>query len=113
MAHRIRTQLEESLIKKGFKLIYKTYTGKHSQFIEYYVYSGSYKDYDIKIYLNSHRSKIISFTMNNGAFMMKDYHFNIDEFKNDYDAICEYIHKVGDELTDDEIVEIVEASENE
>lgn len=39
---RIRTQLEERLIEKGWKLIHKTYVGKSSDKIESYVYEKTY-----------------------------------------------------------------------
>lgn len=34
------TELENKLIEKGFRLSHKTYSGKHSQFVNEYVYTG-------------------------------------------------------------------------
>ena len=34
------TDLEQKLIEKGFRLSHKTYSGKHSQFVNEYVYVG-------------------------------------------------------------------------
>lgn len=40
---RFRTQLELNLIKKGWKLSFKTYVGKHSDKVKYYAYEKTYK----------------------------------------------------------------------
>lgn len=40
---RFRTQLENNLIKKGWKLAYKTYVGKHSDKVDKYAYEKVFK----------------------------------------------------------------------
>lgn len=106
---RLKTQLEESLIKKGFKLAYKTYTGKHSQFVEYYVYEGSFREYFIRAYLSRNRENIVSFSMSGDRWSIYNT-YDIEKMKNDYESVKEFLENKDDELTDDEVVEIAEVN---
>ena len=64
------TDLEQKLIEKGFRLDHKTYAGKHSQFVNEFVYIG-FQDVPqldhspalnvwVEVKLNAKRDRIIS-----------------------------------------------------
>ena len=67
------TELENKIIKKGFKLSHKCYSGKHSQFVSNYVYEGNVwcqedkKGYQLKVVvvLNAKRDKVVDIRMEN------------------------------------------------
>lgn len=67
------TELENKLIEKGFRLSHKTYSGKHSQFVNEYVYVGKvWYQYDkdsltlpVLVVLNAKRDKVLDISMEN------------------------------------------------
>jgi len=61
---RKKTQLEESLIEKGWYLIQKTYTGKHSDKVLAYIYEKVYayentRKCDGKVFLASYTARVV------------------------------------------------------
>ena len=61
---RKKTQLEESLIEKGWYLIQKTYTGKHSDKVFEYIYEKVYtyehtRKCDGQIFLSSFTARVV------------------------------------------------------
>lgn len=61
---RKKTQLEESLIEKGWYLIQKTYTGKHSDKVFEYIYEKVYtyehkRKCDDKVFLTSLTARVV------------------------------------------------------
>lgn len=70
------TELENNLIEKGFKLSYKTYRGKHSQYVDDYVYrgkvqcdlnSGESYSVQVKVIINSKKNSIKSIWIGNNC----------------------------------------------
>ena len=67
------TELESKIIKKGFKLSHKCYSGKHSQFVDKYVYVGTIWYQGDKegiklivwVVLNAKRDKVLDISMVN------------------------------------------------
>lgn len=110
---RKRTQLEQKIIDKGFKLECKTYSGKKSQFIEYYVYTGFMYNYKISFYLNGSRDKIHHYTIENKLPRNISIE-NINEIEMVYHEINDFIDNLNRKVDDDEVVEVLEAiNENE
>ena len=80
------TELEQKLLDKGFRLSYKTYGGKHSQYVDEYHYLGEQNFYDeeldintsvlVKVILNSKKDKILAIfivnPLNNFEFISKE-----------------------------------------
>lgn len=93
------TELENKLIEKGFRLSHKTYSGKHSQFVDEYVYIGlvrcfvEEKPYIIttKVYLDSKRNTIKEIDMiNNFGNVVNDEILNL--ICNVYQQVKDYIY---------------------
>lgn len=59
------TELESKLLDNGWKLLYKTYKGKKSQFVWSYVYAKAYPDYNAKVILDAKRSKTLDIFIEN------------------------------------------------
>ena len=59
------TELEQKLIDKGFKLHHKTYKGKHSQFVNSYIYVAMLDGVKVKVCLNAKRDTILNYTFEN------------------------------------------------
>ena len=62
---RKQTKLESNLIELNYKLSHKSYYGKHSEKVEYYVYIKKIGETESHVYLNKHREKIINFSIGN------------------------------------------------
>ena len=120
---RKRTELEEDLIKKGYKLLYKTYSGKHSQRVDRYVYGGStHITLDsgerfvipTKILLNAGRTQIVDVKILN---FFDEYigSFTIDNIVAIFNKVNEYVMNTikEEELSANEMVEVLESIENE
>ena len=67
------TVLEQKLLDNGFRLIYKTYVGKHSQKVFNYVYAMTiehklHEDLTVsiptKVYLNAKKDKVVDIKIN-------------------------------------------------
>ena len=85
------TELEQKLLLNGWKLIYKTYKGKKSQFVWSYVYQKAYPDYIAKVILDAKRSKTLDIFIENKHI---DY-INILDLQDlaiKYDNLCQTIH---------------------
>ena len=59
------TELESKLLDNGWKLLYKTYKGKKSQFVWSYVYAKAYPDYNAKLVLDAKRTKTLDLFVSN------------------------------------------------
>ena len=57
------TELEQKLIDSGWKLLYKTYKGKNSQFVWCYVYGKAYGDKCFKLALDQNERQQKAFTL--------------------------------------------------
>lgn len=108
------TDFESKLLKDGWKLLYKTYKGKDSQFVWAYIYGKVYKGKCFKLALDKKRETTLHIYIENDT---TDY-LDINQIKviNElYLELSNHIHELefGVPLDEqDEIVEIVE-SENE
>lgn len=93
------TELENKLIEKGFRLSHKTYSGKHSQFVNEYVYDGfvrclvgeeSYIIYT-QVYLDPKRTTIKEIDMTNRfGDVISDKKLNL--ICNVYQQVKDYIY---------------------
>ena len=109
---RTSTLLEEKLIKKGFHLSYKTYKGKHSQFVEFYVYNGLLDNYEVMIYLDRKREKVDHYTIKNVSQVYLGYE-NIQILENVYQELSSFVYSLSDDYSVEEQEEIVEVVESE
>ncbi len=108
------TDFENKLLKDGWKLLYKTYKGKDSQFVWTYVYAKAHKGHLFKLALDNKRENTL------GIFIETPHteFLSIDQLKDiseSYLELSNHIHELefGVPLDEqEEIVEIVE-SENE
>lgn len=95
---RKQTDLEKKLIELGLRLSYKTYTGKHSEYVKEYVYEGVLEyEYNgclvavsIKVYIDPSRENVkdVKFNLN-----MQDY-LNLVQLSQMYDiaeSVYDYI----------------------
>ena len=108
------TDFESKLLNDGWKLLYKTYKGKDSQFVWTYVYGKVYEGHYFKIALDNKRETTIGIYIETPHI---DF-LHIDQIKDITKSCLElsnHIHELefGVPLDEqEEIVEIVE-SENE
>jgi hypothetical protein len=120
---RKRTELEEDLIKKGYKLLYKTYSGKHSQKVDHYVYGGStYISFDsggrfvvpTKILLNPGRTQIFYVQILN-CFEEYIGSLTVETIVATFNKVNDYVmNQIKEEqLSANEVVEVLESIENE
>ena len=109
------TDYESKLLKDGWKLLYKTYKGKDSQFVWTYVYAKAHKGHLFKLALDKKRETTL------GIFIETPHteFLSIDQLKDiseSYLELSNHIHELefGVPLDDEEeIVEVVESVENE
>lgn len=109
------TDFESKLLKDGWKLLYKTYKGKDSQFVWTYVYIRDYKGYLCKVVLDKKREKTIGIYIENYKSEFLDL-TQLQTLSELYLELSNEIHllEFGTPLDEDEeIVEIVESVENE
>lgn len=126
---RKRTELEENLIKNGWELDHKTYTGKHSDIVLHYVYQKVYvKEYERddgkvivntelgEISLDSKRTHIEEVTIRVPSGRM----FNRLALAYWYSKVLDIEEEVkncyptkNEELSNEEVVQSVEAIESE
>lgn len=107
---RKKTQFEEKLERKGFKLVEKTYKGNKSQFVEFYVYKGYVGSYSVILFLVPKRDRVDHYEIvNTMAFSL--YREDIEELNRVCDEIYNIIYSNYENV--EEIVETVEVIENE
>ena len=121
---RKRTELEEKLIKNGWELDHKNYTGKHSDKILSYVYEKCYEkaetqlgytDFTARIELDQKRTQVIDIFVRQKTPEFVDI-FQIcylDEQIRVVERELESYKNKSNELTDEEIVESVELVEKD
>lgn len=109
------THIEETLLAKGFTLIGKTYTGKHSQNVEFYIYGREIKGYNVRVYLNNLRTKIDHWYFTNEKHHSIDYK-ELHILEETYNEIENFIFNTTNELDSEvevQIAEVMVESENE
>ena len=109
------THIEEMLLAKGFILLGKTYTGKHSQNVEFYIYGTWSKGYEIKVFLNNLRTKIDHWYFTNETHHKIDYQ-ELHILEEMYNEIKNFIFDTNNELDSEietQIAEVMVESENE
>ena len=85
------TDFEQKLLGSGWKLIYKTYRGKNSQFVWTYVYSKYYCGYLFKIALDKKREKTLNIYIENA----KNEYIDLAQLQDivlRYNEICDEVH---------------------
>ena len=121
---RYKSELECKLIDLGFRLEYKTYGGKHSEYVKEYCYKGKIncsigsgnKEITTNVLLNAKRNKV------NKVYI----EYDIDSKNISIEAareLCLFAIECDntilrlvydeDDLSDDEVVEVVEATSDE
>ena len=109
------TDFESKLLDNGWKLLYKTYKGKDSQFVWTYVYGKQHKNHYFKLALDKKRKSTLGIYVENP----KTDFLSIEQIKDineSYLELSNIVHflEFGTFIDDDEeIVEIVENEENE
>ena len=106
------TDFESKLLKDGWKLLYKTYKGKDSQFVWTYVYAKVHKGHLFKLALDKKRKSTIGIYVENPKvdFLSIEQLKAINESYLELSNIVHYL-EFGTFIDDDE--EIVEILENE
>lgn len=107
------TNIEQRLTNNGWVIYGKTYT-KNGRFIKEYIYQKNIGGYIVYLKLNNHRTKINSYEiMNNFALLFGEQ--EIDALNKLQEEIIYEIENCTKEreISDNEIVESVEAIENE
>ena len=66
------TLLEKNLLTKNYKLTGKTYTGKHSDKVESYIYEKQVNNTTYFVYLDKTREKISHYSFTNNFFKVFD-----------------------------------------
>ena len=112
---RMETSLEKSFISNGWRLVYKTYTGKKSQFIRGYVYEKNYSRFIGRVELNSKRTNVICYTMSNNNIPFLD-GYSLQDLDNCYKEIEKDIHYCSQNANNEEhdpleVIETLEAIE--
>lgn len=105
---RKKTQLETKIEERGFKLIYKTYKGKKSQFVEFYVYKGNVNNFFVYIYLDYKRERVDHYEIENGL-PNRLTRTNLDELEKVYNEMFDMLYQ-GVEVV--ELAEIINDSED-
>ena len=109
------TNFESKLLKDGWKLLYKTYKGKDSQFVWTYVYTKVYRNHLFKLALDKKRENTL------GIYIETPHtdFLSIDQLKDISESYLElsnsiHVLEFGVPLDDEEeIIEVVESVENE
>lgn len=95
------TKLEQKLIDNGYKLEFKSYVGKHSQKVEFYVYKGQLEDYQVLIYLDSKRVRVDHYCFENKTPRYIGLE-NIEILERVYKELTEFIYSLSDEVLNNE-----------
>lgn len=85
------TEFEQKLIDNGWKLIYKTYRGKKSQFVWTYVYSKFHNGYLFKLAIDQKRIKTLNIYIENATHEYLDL-AQLQNMVERYNEILEEIH---------------------
>lgn len=121
---RYKSELESKLIDLGFRLEYKTYGGKHSEYVKEYCYKGKIncsigsgdKEITTNVLLNAKRNKVNLVSI---EYDIDDKNVSVEVARDLclYAMECEntILRLVNDEddLSVDEVVEVVEATSDE
>lgn len=83
---RKETLLESNLIYLGFRLVGKTYTGKHSDKVEGYHYEKEVGETTYVVNLDKTREEIVSFLFRNPHF----YEFDLGKINGLYDVFNQF-----------------------
>lgn len=108
------TELEQKLIDSGWKLLYKTYKGKNSQFVWCYVYGKAYGNRCFKLALDQKRKTTKGIYIENVPTDYLDI-AQLKEINELFLSVSNEIHELefGFPLDDEETIEVVESVENE
>lgn len=106
------TEFESKLLKDGWKLVYKTYTGKNSQFVWTYVYEKFVNGHLFKIALDKKRQSTL------GIYVKTPFvdFLSLEDLKSITEAyldLSNHIHELEFGVPLDEQEEIVEILESE
>ena len=107
------TNVEDKLLNNGWVIYGKTYT-KNGRFIKEYIYQKNISGYVVYLKLNNHRTKINSYEiMNNFATLFGEQ--EIDALIKLQESIVYEIESCTKDrdISDNQVVECVEAIENE
>ena len=103
---RKETRLEKNLIGLGYHLSHKTYTGKHSDKVDTYVYVKDNGFIEYSVFLNKDRTTIRNYSFKNKVYM--EYTNGILEsleeingkFKNELMGIYDFANECAYEITE-------------
>ena len=106
------TDFESKLLDNGWKLLYKTYKGKDSQFVWTYVYGKQFKDFYFKLSLDKKREHTVGIYIENYRvdFLTLE---QLQNLNSTYLELSNTIHFLEFGTLLDEFEEIVEIVENE
>ena len=103
---RKETLLEQNLVVKGYKLLFKTYEGKKSEKVDSYVYGKSNGYVDYRVHLDSKRVGVKYFCFTDKQYLtftsgIIESLQEIDEnFKKELSEIYDFENKCAKELED-------------
>ena len=106
---RKETNLENKLLEMHYKLSHKTYSGKHSDKINTYVYVNKVNDFTFYVELDKNRDKIVTYYFESGY----SYKYNgaiintIREiYDNFYTSLCVIYDFVEEKVVDDPCIDL-------
>lgn len=118
---RYKSELESKLIDLGFRLEYKTYGGKHSEYVKEYCYKGyidlenQEKPIKVNVLLNTKRDRVNSVSI---EYVIDNKNIRVEDATNICLCAMECENTIlrlvnDDELSVDEVVQVAEVNNDE